>query len=160
MKILVFSDSHSRSKKLLEAISLHNGICDAVIFLGDGIKDLDALSLKYPNIPIIKVKGNCDIFGVSDTLDEVVLDFDGIKVLLTHGHKHGVKYGYGSILQYAYEKDVDAVMFGHTHIPCERTEYIGEKRIQLFNPGSIATENTYGIVNTSNGVLITSVGKI
>lgn len=160
MKLLVFSDSHSCPNRLLKAVNNHNGKCDLIVFLGDGLKDLDIISSKFPNIPIVKVKGNCDYFSPKDILNEIILDLDGIRVLITHGHNHGVKYGYESILQYAYELEVDAVFFGHTHVPCDKVEYIENKKIHLFNPGSVALTSTYGVVNTSNGVLVTNVGKI
>ena len=131
-----------------------------IIFLGDGLKDLDILSTNYSQIPIIKVKGNCDYFSPKDVLNETVLDIDGVRVLITHGHNHGVKYGYESILRYGYELEVDAIFFGHTHVPCDKIEYIEDKRIHLFNPGSVAMTLTYGVINTSNGVLVTNVGKI
>ncbi len=159
MKFLVFSDSHSSPNRILKAVAMHAGKCDAVIFLGDGLRDLSPLETKYPTIPILKVKGNCDL-GISDVQDEMLYNFDGIKILLVHGHKHGVKYGYDSLIYYAREKEVDAVFFGHTHVPCEKVMYFDEKRLTLFNPGSIATEGTFGVVNTANGVLVTNIAKI
>ena len=160
MKIVVFSDSHSCPNRILKAIDAHHGKCDLIIFLGDGLRDLDLASTKYPSIPIVKVKGNCDYFASNYVLDETILDLDGIRVLITHGHKYGVKYGYDTILQYAKEKEADAVFFGHTHVPCDRIEYLDETGIHLFNPGSVATSCTYGVVNTSNGVLVTNIAKI
>jgi putative phosphoesterase len=160
MKILVFSDSHSCPNRILKAVNMHNGKCDLILFLGDGLKDLDIISTKYPEIPIIKVKGNCDYFASSDALNENILDLDGIKVLITHGHNYGVKYGYDTIIKYAFELEVDAVFFGHTHVPCDKIEYIDDKQIHLFNPGSVAMTSTYGVINTSNGVLVTNVAKI
>ncbi len=160
MKILVFSDSHSCPNRLLKAVNAHHGKCDLIIFLGDGLRDLDLVSEKYPQIPIIKVQGNCDIFASDTILTETVLDFDGIKILVTHGHKHGVKYGYGGIINYATEQEVDAVLFGHTHVPCDEIEYVQDKKICLFNPGSVASTSTYGVINISNGILITNIAKI
>lgn len=160
MKILVFSDSHSCPNRLLKAIDIHHGKCDLVLFLGDGLRDLDVIKSKYPDLPIVKVKGNCDYFGSNDVLSETILNLDGIRVLITHGHNYGVKYGYESIVKYASKREVDAVFFGHTHIPCDKIEYINEKKIHLFNPGSVATSCTYGVVNTANGVLVTNITKI
>lgn len=160
MKILVFSDSHSCPNRLLKALDAHHGKCDLILFLGDGLRDLDVISIKYPSIPIVKIKGNCDYFASNDALEETVLDLDGIRVLILHGHKYGVKYGYESVLNYATQNEVDAVFFGHTHVPYDTIEYLGDKKIHLFNPGSIATTSTYGVVNTANGVLVTNITKI
>ena len=159
MKFLVFSDSHSSPNRMLKAVSMHQGKCDAIIFLGDGIRDLPPLEAKYSNIPILKVKGNCDL-GESDVSEEKIYNFEGANILLTHGHKHGVKYGYDTLIYYAEEKGVDAVFFGHTHVPCEKTLYINEKRLTLFNPGSVATVATFGVVNIVNGVVVTNIAKI
>ena len=160
MKLLVFSDSHSCPNRILKAVELHHKNCDLILFLGDGLRDLNVIEMKYPNIPVIKVKGNCDYFTQGDALSENILDVDGIRILITHGHNHGVKYGYEAILRYASEMEVDAVLFGHTHVPYESVEYINDKKIYLFNPGSVATTSTYGVLNTSNGVLVTNVAKI
>ncbi|MBQ3590035.1 MAG: YfcE family phosphodiesterase [Clostridia bacterium] len=159
MKFLVFSDSHSSPNRILKAVNMHAGKCHAIIFLGDGIRDLSLVEAKYPEIPILKVKGNCDL-GFSEVQEEQIYNFDGINILITHGHKHGVKYGYDSLIYYAQEKEVDAVLFGHTHVPCEKILYFDDKRLTLFNPGSIATEGTFGVINIANGVLVTNTAKI
>lgn len=160
MKILVFSDSHGRAKNIVEALKIHGGVCDFAVFLGDGLKDIDYAREKFPSVPFVSVRGNCDAFFCDSERDECVLDLDGVRVLITHGHKYNVKYGYGTILYRARELDADAVFFGHTHIPLDTQEYVGEKRIHLFNPGSVGMGASYGIVNTSGGVLVSSHGKI
>lgn len=158
MKLLVFSDSHSSSGKIEKAIAAHSGVCDAVIFLGDGLRDIDYVKRKYPDLCFFCVSGNCDF--ASAVLGESLLDFDGIKVLVTHGHKYFVKHGYDTLLRYAVSKGADAVFFGHTHIPLDTCEYIEGKRIQLFNPGSIGNGGTYGVVHTSGGVLVANIAKV
>ncbi len=160
MKILVFSDSHGRAKNIVEALKIHGGVCDFAVFLGDGLKDIDYAREKFPSVPFVSVKGNCDTFFCDSERDECVLDLDGVRVLITHGHKYNVKYVYGTILYRARELEVDAVFFGHTHIPLDTQEYVGEKRIHLFNPGSVGMGATYGIINTSGTVLVSSHGKI
>ncbi len=160
MKILVFSDSHGRSENIIKALKIHGGVCDFAVFLGDGLKDVDYVRQKLPSVPFVAVKGNCDTFLSDATRDECVLDLDGVRVLVTHGHKYNAKYGYGNLIYRAMELDADAVFFGHTHIPLDIQEYFGEKRIHLFNPGSIGMGATYGIINTSGGVLVASHGKI
>jgi putative phosphoesterase len=160
MKLLVFSDSHTAKSKMLRAVDMHKGKCDLILFLGDGIRDLYPIKEKYPDTPIFMVKGNCDHFDSEDVAKEAILDLDGIKVLVTHGDRHGVKYGYDSIIAYAMEKEVNAVFFGHTHVPCDKIEYTEKGKIHLFNPGSVADTNSFGVVNTSNGVLVTNIAKI
>jgi putative phosphoesterase len=159
MKLLVFSDSHGRGKNILEAVDLHGGVADAIIFLGDGLSDLEAVKRKYDKIPVFSVKGNCDFYDFNDTPEEILVNFDGIKILLCHGHKYGVKSSLTRILYRCLELEADAVFFGHTHVPVEMTEYVAEKRIQIFNPGSIGSYS-YGVVNTSGKVLVMSHGSL
>ena len=109
MKILVFSDSHGRAKNIVEALKIHGGVCDFAVFLGDGLKDIDYAREKFPSVPFVSVRGNCDTFFCDSERDECVLDLDGVRVLITHGHKYNVKYGYGTILYRARELEVDAV---------------------------------------------------
>ena len=160
MKILVFSDSHSHPKYIERAIEIHKGYADLVIFLGDGIRDIEYIKNRYPHLPFIIVKGNCDVFSSAEYRDYSVLDLDGIKILITHGHLFGVKSGYDRIMYRAEELGADAVFFGHTHLPLDLPTYVGERKVHLFNPGSISYGGTYGVVNIANGVLITSHGKI
>lgn len=159
MKILVFSDSHGNTSNMIEAINRNKMSCDLVVFLGDGLRDASYVKSKFPEIPFFEVRGNCDMLS-SDVPKESVIDLDGIKVLITHGDKYNVKYGLTNILCAGAEKEVDAIFFGHTHMPTELCEYAFDKRIQLFNPGSIGGGATYGVINTSNGTLVTNVAKL
>lgn len=159
MKALVFSDSHSNSNKIIEAIELHHARCDCVIFLGDGIRDALYVKDKYPSIPFFIVKGNCD-FMAGDIEAEKLLYFDNFKILVTHGHLYSAKSGYARLAYRARELEADAVFFGHTHVPYDDVIEIGDKRVQLFNPGSIGFGGSFGVVNTSGQVLVTSHGKI
>lgn len=159
MKILVFSDSHGNTSNMIEAINRNKSNCDLVVFLGDGLRDSAYVKGRFPEIPFFEVRGNCDFFG-ADIPKESVVDLDGIRVLITHGDKYNVKYGLSTILYAGAEKEVDAIFFGHTHLPCELCEYVGERRIQLFNPGSVGGSSTYGVVNTANGVLVTNIAKL
>ena len=160
LKILVFSDSHSRLNKIAEAIELHKGKLDAIIFCGDGIRDIEEIRKKYFNIPFFIVKGNCDHF-CDDYSDELLVSLGEITVLVTHGHKYGVKSSLSTLLLNAKSKDADAVIFGHTHIPYDNIHDVGDARIHAFNPGSIgAFSSTFGVLNISGRVLVTGIGKL
>ena len=159
MKLLVFSDSHGRGGKISDAIKKHTGTVDAVIFLGDGLSDIERIRDSFPEIAFFTVRGNCDFFDFSDTPEEICVNFDGIRILLCHGHKYGVKSSLGRVMLRAAELNADAVFFGHTHTPLDYCDYIMDKRIQLFNPGS-AAEGSYGVVNSSGNVLVCSHGRI
>ncbi|MBR2943795.1 MAG: YfcE family phosphodiesterase [Clostridia bacterium] len=161
MKLLVFSDSHSHAKNIEKAIEIHGGVCDFVIFLGDGLRDVDYLRSKYPSLAFFALKGNCDAFMSSDYPSYSVLDLDGKRVLVTHGHLFGVKSGYERIAKVASELGAEAVFFGHTHQPIDDIyDLENGDRIRLFNPGSIGYDGIYGVVNIKAGAIVTSHGKI
>ena len=158
MKALVFSDSHSSYKKIKEAISLQKNPFDAIIFLGDGVADIERIKGEYPNTLFYVVRGNCDFFA-SDFPDELLICLEGVSVFITHGHKYGAKSGYTRLLYRARELDADAVFFGHTHCPLDSAVEIQEKSIRLFNPGSVGS-GSFGVVNISGNVMVTSHGKL
>lgn len=138
MKILVVSDSHMRFQKLLNIHELEKP--DQVICAGDHSKDGEELSFVYPDTKFYIVRGNCDIFDRKYN-DEMILELEGHKVLLAHGHEYGVKYDYGSIRERAKVLGCDIVVFGHTHIQYLDTE----DGITLFNPGAVR-DGEYGIL--------------
>ena len=105
--IIAFSDSHSAPlpQKLLDVANE----ADKVFFLGDGTSALGDL-LFHKGLEA--VDGNCDrpAFG-----DEKVIELDGVKILLTHGHKYSVKRDLLQLALRANELNCKAVFYGHTH---------------------------------------------
>ncbi len=131
MKLLVFSDSHGDTKRMIEIISQSKDT-DMVIHLGDVVRDAEDIRSIYPQLKVEYVAGNNDWF--SDAPREKILAVDEARLLLTHGNSYSVKNGCGRIAQRGSELEVDAVLFGHTHLPYEN--YHGN--ILLVNPGSIS----------------------
>ena len=64
MRFLVVSDIHGRYERLAKLLDMQKGI-DALIFLGDGLSDLDRADAYDRGISVICVKGNCDGFRFS-----------------------------------------------------------------------------------------------
>ena len=151
MKILVLSDSHGKSLPIINAIEKTNP--DAVIFLGDGVVQADKISQTY-DIPFYLVKGNCD-YG--DYQDMQLVDLCGIQFFICHGHKYGVKGGYGTITAAAQKYGADIALFGHTHVPYEHYE----NGLYLLNPGSCGSPRggspTCGIIDISGGAVVTNI---
>ena len=81
MKIIVFSDSHGKLDWMIAALEMERP--DHIFFLGDHERDGWDLSRLYPMIPLNAVKGNCD-FGPG--LEDWVVELEGVRFLLTHGH--------------------------------------------------------------------------
>ncbi len=148
MELLIFSDSHGRTEGMQEALSRCVGKPGAVIFLGDGLRDFS--SVDTDNAERYCVAGNCDVFSLfgidEEAPEERLLVLEGHTLLLTHGHRFGVKGGCGALTAYAASKGADIVLFGHTHTPflqiLPKGTVIGgvplSRPMYLFNPGSVS----------------------
>ena len=159
MDVLIFSDSHGRARNIEEAIGRQISAPDAVIFLGDGLRDLDRCDTG--NSELYCVRGNCDTFSPFYDEEEQLIMLGGVRIFIAHGHRYSVKSGYSVIAERAARRGADIVMFGHTHVPLsirfEKGEKIGdtvtEKPLYLFNPGSIA-EGYFGTLTVNGGAIL------
>ena len=148
-KLLILSDSHSNRLALEHILKAEADHIDALIFLGDGLRDLEQTLTLYPRLRAYAVAGNCD-FGALEPLDGLAA-FDGVVVFYTHGHMYGVKYDLDTLSDAAAARGANVALFGHTHVP------VAEQRgdVFLFNPGSCgrcyAGPNTYGILTLADG---------
>lgn len=165
MELLIFSDSHGRTDGMLWALDAQlrrpNGIC----FLGDGLRDLDALD---DATAVYAVRGNCDWDSAAASYpSELLLHFEGHTLFLTHGHTYGVKGGVGALIAHAADVGADIVLFGHTHEPLSETIPAGtqignrvlERPMYLFNPGSIGYEHSFGTLLLSGDAVLFSHGS-
>lgn len=153
MRILVISDVHGRTNALRQAI-LEQPAARQVIFLGDGLRDMERVAQEFPEREFYMVPGNCD-FGTSIPASREET-FGGKHFFFTHGHIYKVKYGLYTIDLAARERKADIVLFGHTHRPHE--EYADG--LTLFNPGSLGEGRTYGYVDVTPGGIMTGVVQL
>lgn len=175
MELLVFSDSHGNIRPLTEALRRQVRPPDAVIFLGDGLRDV--LGLTFSESAFYAVAGNCDgylpAFLDGEESEVSLLSLEGHRILLTHGHRFWVKSGMGELLRYAAERRADIVLYGHTHQPHAETlpagTVIGGRPlahpIHLFNPGSIGQDTdgkgySFGSVSLRGESVLLSHGRI
>ena len=130
MKILIISDTHGKHDNLSRVLEQESPV-DLLIHLGDaeGYEDYIA---KQAGCPLEIVAGNNDFF--SDLPREKELEIEKYKVLITHGHYYYVNTGIEEIARLAKGRDLDIVMFGHTHRPL--IDY--RKDIIVMNPGSLS----------------------
>lgn len=170
--LLVLSDSHSRADRVREVIRNHRS-ADTVLFLGDGLRDLDLLNPEDA-LRVCAVRGNCDGFSVfSDDLPtERLLRFGNWTVLMMHGHTHDVKSGFDRAVVYAAERGADVLVFGHTHEPIE--QYLPEgttirgvtltKPLHILNPGSIGKpmgdRPSFGLIDLTEKGIVLSHGHL
>lgn len=130
MKVLIISDTHRRHENL-ELILEKVQPVDLLIHLGDaeGCEDyIEALA----GCPVEVVAGNNDFF--SNLPREKEITIGKYKVLLTHGHYYCVSAGIADIEAEAAARNMDIVMFGHTHRPL--LEHA--KNVIALNPGSVS----------------------
>ena len=169
MELLIFSDSHGHSQAMQAAYQRQVRFPDAVLFLGDGLRDLCASD--FPASTLYAVQGNCDwtprLADGEQVSDELLLQFEGHRLLLAHGHRYGVKSGYGAILSHAVRTGADVVIFGHTHQPTLEivpagAEIGGEvllRPVYLFNPGSIGQGGSFGTLSLRGENVLFSHGR-
>ena len=128
--LLVLSDSHRAVKNLLKACKIYPA--DILVFLGDGLRDLEQVRFEYPSLEVLSVRGNNDFSG--DAPSEFMLELYNKRIFVTHGHNYGVKTGLSSLKKAASDHGADIVLFGHTHIP-----HMGfSGNMLMFNPGSVS----------------------
>lgn len=132
MKFLVLSDSHSAMSFMRLAIDRVKP--DAIIHLGDYYDDGQAIREEYFHIPFYQVPGNCDKYRTPPHLGEILITpVFGVRFYMTHGHKHHVKQVMSLLLRDARNAQVDAVLYGHTHVAdCHRED----DGLWVLNPGS------------------------
>lgn len=125
---------------------------DAVIHLGDYVRDARELMRHYPGIPLYNVPGNCDYYSSDyDSRPTITVNLAGVRLMLTHGHLQGVKEGTSRLIAEARKMRVAAVLYGHTHIADCRREDDG---LWVLNPG------TAGFFRPTAGWLELSDGEI
>ena len=141
-KLLVLSDSHGNIDNMVFAVK--KTAPDMIIHLGDCWSDAVGLAEEFPEIPMAHVPGNCD-FSMEET--EKILEIEGQRILICHGHTYNVKSNYLTLEYAAHEKNVTIALFGHTH----KVFYDKHNGLLLMNPGSIGapgwgTPPSYGIL--------------
>ena len=67
-KLLVLSDSHGGRAAIERVLLKENANIDALVFLGDGLRDLEQALTPYPRLRAYSVAGNCD-YGALEPMD-------------------------------------------------------------------------------------------
>ena len=152
MKILVLSDSHaalSFMRLCIEKVKPAH-----VIHLGDHFDDGKVMAEQYGYIIFHQVPGNCDRFRCDPwQADILCYDIAGVRMYMTHGHKHRVKQYLLELLRDARASRVDAVLFGHTHEALCIQEPDG---LWVLNPGSCGYHGgSSGLIEVDNGKIKT-----
>ena len=173
MKYMIVSDIHGdadSTEKFLTHFTAEG--CDKLIILGDILyhgprNDLPVgyapkrviASLNAIKERVIAINGNCDA-----EVDQMVLDFtinpdptaveiNGVKTVLTHGHKTDVEGDFGG--------GFSLILYGHTHLLRAEKNAVG---ITVVNPGSTSipkggNPNTFAIFDEDNVITIYDLDK-
>lgn len=145
MRIYVISDSHGDFDSLYKIFKKASPAPDLLIFLGDGVKEINDISSIF-NIPLIAVRGNNDIDA--DEPFEKIEIIQNHRIFITHGHGYKIYKGKELLINKAKENNCSIALFGHTHV-----QYMEKLNgITLFNPGAIkfarsGSKRGYGIIN-------------
>ena len=158
MKIGVIADTHSNqvSPKIFSAFK---GV-EFIVHAGDfcSLKDLKS----FEKVARVEgVVGNMDDEGIRKKFSEkIIFSFKGFQIGVYHGR--GTSANVLKSVQDEFKGDkVDAVIFGHSHLPFNETI----KGVLYFNPGS-ATDVvfspylSYGFLEVKNGKLVGKIVKV
>lgn len=156
MRIIAMSDSHGSKAALQKIFEENENSGNIFVHLGDGERELDLMRNKFPKLDIRHVAGNCDYSSMSPNFDVIVAG--DVKVLITHGHMYGVKYGTETLRSMARDFGCKAALFGHTHCRCQSYE----DGIYLLNPGSCScprdfTKPSYGYIDITPQGIVTNI---
>lgn len=152
MKILLVSDTHHDFDSLYRLVMSNKSKIDLLIHLGDGESDIDDLRAVEPLIPIRHISGNCDFCSLMPSSS--VVEAEGVKLFITHGHLFGVDYTLDKLALAAKGEGAAAAFFGHTH----RQQYKDIYGVQCLNPGSLGKprdgKKGYAIIEIREGQVI------
>jgi len=157
MKILVVSDSHGDSGTIRTLLDRYKHEVQTVIHLGDNAKDLMQFDSQYPTVNFVAVAGNGDYNSEFPSSRRLTIG-NAVQrtVLLVHGHGQNVNMTLDRLMFFARATEVDACLFGHTHMPfvCEH------ESVFFMNPGSLSqprggSSASYGILSVDDDGKIT-----
>ena len=149
LRFIIVSDTHGVREPMQELYERYPN--DGMIHLGDHLADARWMLQRTAGHPVYAVKGNCD-YGAEGPEDQL-LELGGLKILLMHGHRFGVKSGYGGAWAEAKRRGAQVLLFGHTH----QAYYNNHNGLAWLNPGSIGMSILNG---SSYGVLTIEGDKI
>ena len=157
MRVGVISDTHIDGRRRVIPAAVWEAFAgvDCILHAGD-IARQDVLDELAALAPVDAVYGNVDPPELVSTLKAaLVLDLDGARIGLTHGHLgRGRTTPQCALSLFTGVEGLRAVVFGHSHEPYNQAQ----RGVLLFNPGS-ATERrrqprpSYGFLTMENGLV-------
>lgn len=130
-KLLLISDSHGYIDNIKNIIEKEKPI-DMIIHLGDIVADALQTAEEFKDIEVKYVVGDYDCSTMEPK--ELVIEEQGWRIFLTHGHLYEIKKGLNRLIKRAKQLDADIVLFGDNHIQ----KCINHEGIIYINPGSVS----------------------
>ncbi len=133
IKILVVSDIHFPDRrKTIPDLSQYANDVNLIFALGDFTTTETLKYLRGFGLPVVSVFGNMDERILKQNLPKThLIKIEGLKVGLFHGN--GSPSGIESRVKNAFDKALDAYIFGHSH---KATNKIIDGSL-YFNPGAL-----------------------
>lgn len=134
--ILVLSDTHGREDHRLTgrtraALEEAELVCHCGDFCTPRVLDDFESAAAAADTSFAAVSGNNDPPAVHDRVDDTcVVDHDGVRLALAHGHEHTET----SLALFGRQSNADLVCVGHSHSP----EFDRLGSVPVLNPGSHA----------------------
>lgn len=158
MRIGLLSDTHGILEPAFRALELL-GPVDLLVHAGDHYHDASGLAALV-DFPVHAVVGNCD--SRLEGPEEKILEIEGMKLYITHGHKYNVKMSLLRLYHRAAEVGAAAAVYGHTHVsgycytPAEGC--LNSQGLLLINPGSVSKPRngdrpSFGLLEITNGTI-------
>lgn len=154
VRIGVVSDSHG-SFRNVGRVRTECGRLDWFLHAGDHLRDATRIAVNLGVDPsrVRVVAGNCDYPTTKP--EEILVEIEGVKIYMTHGHDYGVKSTLQRMHHRAQEVGARVAVFGHSHVPV--LSDVGG--VMLFNPGSMS-EPRRPTDPPSCGLLVIEDGEI
>ena len=131
MKIGIMSDTHGSLDAVARVVSMAGEVA-MWLHAGDCVGDAEHLAI-ISGVPVHMVAGNCDWPNLA-VPDERIIEAEGHRILLTHGHNYGVRYDTEILIEAAEEQCADIAVYGHTHV----ADISPGDDVFVVNPGSAA----------------------
>lgn len=132
-KIIVFSDLHIPSRansQILQKINFRK--YDYIITAGDIVDDNTYFELINQEAGFFGVHGNMDDYFIKKKLPEKkIIDIEGIKIGLIHGHQTGMANP-KELINF-FEDKIDIMVFGHSHQKYDKKI----NGVRVINPGAL-----------------------
>jgi putative phosphoesterase len=162
LRIGLISDTHGIVEPAFRALDLM-GSLDLLVHAGDHYHDASAIAARV-DFPVHAVVGNCD--SRLEGPEEKILELDGMRIYITHGHKYNVKISLLRLYHRAVEVRAAVAVYGHTHVSgyCH-TPYEGcpdSGGLLLINPGSVSKPRngdkySFGLLEITDGLIKPSI---